>query len=82
MRLGAAFNGLGLNAKPKYEDDGDPAEGDNDCFSITHYDEEDVIDPDADWPQMKPVKEQKYKVEEKEYMVSFIFRLDVWPYVS
>ncbi|KAF1915304.1 hypothetical protein BDU57DRAFT_476936 [Ampelomyces quisqualis] len=68
MRLGNAFKGLGLNAKSKYEDDGDPADGDNECFSITHYDKENAKDPDAEWPQMKPVTEQKYKVNGKEFM--------------
>jgi hypothetical protein len=69
MRLGATFAGLGLNAKPKFDDDGQPADGDNECWSITHYDEEDEEDPNAEFPQMKPVKDQKYKVGGKEYMV-------------
>jgi hypothetical protein len=70
MRLAAAFNGLGLNAKSRYDDEGNPGEGDNDCFSITHYDKEDVKDPNAEWPDMKPVTEQKYQVGEKVYLVS------------
>jgi hypothetical protein len=70
MRLGAAFNGLGLNAKSRYDDEGNPTDGDNDCFSIIHYDKEDVKDPNAEWPDMKPIREQKYKVGEKEYTVS------------
>jgi hypothetical protein len=69
MRLGATFTGLGLNAKPMFDDEDDPAGGDNECFSINHYDENDVEDPDAEFLQMKPVKDQKYKVGEKEYLV-------------
>lgn len=73
MRLGMAFKGLGLNAKRKYEDDGDPAGGDNDCLSITHFDKNDTEEDDDDddeFPQMKPVDEQKYNVNGKEYTVS------------
>jgi hypothetical protein len=70
MRLGAAFNGLGLNAESRYDDESNPGDGDNDCFSITHYDKNNVKDPDADWPDMKPVKEQTYWVSEKEYTLS------------
>jgi hypothetical protein len=70
MRLSATFNGLGLNAKSRYDDEGNPSNGDNDCSSITHYDKEDVKDPNAEWPDMRPVREQKYKVGEKEYTVS------------
>jgi hypothetical protein len=70
MRLAAAFNGLGLNAKSRYDDEGNLDEGDNDCFSITHYDKENVKDPDVEWPEMKPVAEQKYQVGEKVYTVS------------
>jgi hypothetical protein len=70
MRLAAAFNGLGLNAKSRYDDEGNPDEGDNYCLSITHYDKENVQDPDAEWPEMKPVTEQKYQVGEKVYTVS------------
>lgn len=69
MKLGNTFAGLGLNAKPSFEDDGEPADGDNDCFSLGNYDEEDIEDPNAPYPQMKPVMKHKYKVGEKEYMV-------------
>jgi hypothetical protein len=69
MRLSAAFQGLGLNAKPRYDDDGEPANGDNDCFSITHYDKENYADPQAEWPQMMPLLKQKYFVDGKEYTV-------------
>lgn len=64
-----AFAGLGLDAKPAYEDDGDPADGHNECLSITHYDEDDYVDPDAEWPQMRAVRDQKYTVDKKEYLV-------------
>lgn len=30
MRLTAAFEGLGMDAKPRYDDECDPADGDND----------------------------------------------------
>jgi hypothetical protein len=69
MRLGDTFTGLGLNARPRWDDNGNPAGGDNDCFSLTHYDKKDVKDPNAEWPQMKPVTEQKYTVDGKKYMV-------------
>ena len=59
-RLGTAFNALGLNAKPRYQDDGNLADGDNECFSITHQDKIDKT----------PVNKQKYKVDGKQYAVS------------
>jgi hypothetical protein len=63
--LMAAFEVLRMNAKPRYDDESDPADGGNDCFSIGHYDKEDYVDPDAEWPAMKPVTQQKFKVGEK-----------------
>jgi hypothetical protein len=81
MRLAKVFKGLGLNAKPKYEDDGDPAGGDNDCFSITHFDKndskEDEDENEDEFPQMKPVYEQKYNVNGNEYTVSYYSRTSV-----
>ncbi|KAH9865863.1 hypothetical protein J1614_009450 [Plenodomus biglobosus] len=62
-----AFEGQGLNADPAFDDDGDPQDGHNECISITHFDENDVEDVHAPWPQMKPVKDQHYKVRGKEY---------------
>lgn len=67
--LKKAFTGLGLNAKPAYDDDGEPADGHNECFSVTHYSVHDYVDPNAEFPQMKPTKDQKYMVDKKQYMV-------------
>jgi hypothetical protein len=69
MRLTNVFQGLGLNTQPRFQDDGQPAGGDNDCLTIEHYDAKDYIDPSADKKKMKPYAEQKYKVGEKEYKV-------------
>jgi len=83
MRLTAAFEGLGMNAKPRYDDEGNPADGDNDCFSIAHYDKEDYVDPNDEWPAMKPVIHQKYKVGDKEYTVSAGFvRITLLPFAD
>jgi hypothetical protein len=57
MRLAAAFHGLGLNAKSRYDDESNRDEGDNDCFSITHYNKKNAKDSDAEWPEIKPVME-------------------------
>ncbi|KAL6708410.1 hypothetical protein ACN47E_002673 [Coniothyrium glycines] len=72
--LKTVFDALGLNAKPAFEDDGTPLDGHNDCLAIQHYDQEDV-DEDDEWGQMKPVTEQKYKVDGKEYMATGAFYL-------
>ncbi|KAB2101342.1 hypothetical protein AG0111_0g10424 [Alternaria gaisen] len=58
---------LGLNSQSKYDDEGDPQAGSNDCYSIQHYDEYWVADPDDEWGQTIPIKDQKYKADGKEY---------------
>jgi hypothetical protein len=69
MGLKTTFEGLGLNSQSKYDDEGDPQEGSNDCFSIQHYDEMWVADPDDPWGETIPIKDQKYNVDGKEYTV-------------
>jgi hypothetical protein len=63
--LKAAFEGQGLNAKPAFTDEGLPVDGHNDCVSIEHYDEDDVDERTL----MKPVTQQKYNVNGRQYMV-------------
>ncbi|KAI8936195.1 hypothetical protein NX059_006626 [Plenodomus lindquistii] len=70
--LAIAFAGMGLNAFPAINDEGDPAGGNNECISITHYDENDVIDPNDEWGQMKDVKDQHYTVDGKQYTVNWV----------
>ncbi|KAF1944522.1 hypothetical protein EJ02DRAFT_464107 [Clathrospora elynae] len=70
MGLKKAFEGQGLNAESAFEDDGDPVDGHNDCLSVTHYDEKSVEDPNAEWPHMKPTKDQKYMVGNTQYMAT------------
>ena len=68
MGLKAAFEGQGLNAKPTFDDDGNFVGGHNGCFSAQHYDHADE-DENDEWGQMKPVLEQKYHVDGREYTV-------------
>ncbi|KAF2032516.1 hypothetical protein EK21DRAFT_109896 [Setomelanomma holmii] len=67
QQLKDAFAGVGLNAKPKTNDEGSPADGDNDCIGATHYNEKDWEDLEAEVPVPKEAKDQKYKVGDKEY---------------
>jgi hypothetical protein len=69
MGLENAFESQGLNAKPAFDDDGNPLDGHNSCVALTHYNSDDE-DDEADFPQMKPVTEQKYIVDGKEYMAT------------
>lgn len=73
MGLKTTFEGLGLNSQSKYDDEGDPQAGSNDCYSIQHYDEYWVADPDDEWGQTIPIKDQKYKADGKEYTVRQIY---------
>ena len=76
MGLQDAFRGLGVNPKPMLTDEGDPAGGDNYGFLISHYNEYDFQDPNAEFPRMRLVEEQKYVVGGKEYTASS-FRITV-----
>ena len=73
MGLKTTFEGLGLNSQSKYDDEGDPQAGSNDCYSIQHYDEYWVADPDDEWGQTIPIKDQKYRADGKEYTVRQIY---------
>jgi hypothetical protein len=73
MGLKNAFESQGLNAQPAFDDDGDPLDGHNICVSLQHYNEKDEEDEDAEFPQMRPVKDQKYTVGGKEYMATGAF---------
>lgn len=81
MGLKTAFEALGLDARPRYDDEGNPQEGANDCLAIQHYDQN-RADPDDEWGQMIPVMEQKYYVGGKQYMVSHIHFHCVYRYDS
>jgi hypothetical protein len=69
MGLKAAFEGLGLNSKPKYSDEGELEGGDNDCFELKHYDENMNQDSDDEWGVMVPARDQHYYVGQKKYSV-------------
>lgn len=71
QNLRTTFDALKLNTKPKYDDDGDPVGGDNEFISLAHFDYKDYEDPSAQFPRMKDLLKQKYKVGDKEYSVSF-----------
>lgn len=58
--LEAIFGHLGINPYPMYDEKGNRLkDGENECIAVFHEDPNDE----------KPVMEQKYKVNEKEYMV-------------
>jgi hypothetical protein len=65
MGLKAAFNGMGLDARPTYDDDGEPTGGHIDGFSLQHYDLQDVYSGGA-------IKNQHYNVDGKQYTVFFL----------
>ncbi|KAF2856423.1 hypothetical protein T440DRAFT_439477 [Plenodomus tracheiphilus IPT5] len=71
--LKQAFEGQGLNAYPAFEDDGDEMDGHNECISMTHYDADDIEDPNADPPEMRPIKDQHYQVGGKQYTATGAF---------
>jgi hypothetical protein len=62
MGLQTVFNGMGLDAKPAYNDDGDPTGGHIEGFSIQHYDLQDVYGGGS-------INEQHYTVASKQYTV-------------
>ena len=69
MGLRTAFEGHGLNSQPKFDDDGDRLDGSNECFKITHYDEQWEENPGSMFGSMMPCRNQKYPVAGKEYSV-------------
>jgi hypothetical protein len=69
MGLKTAFEGLGLNSKPKYNDEGELQEGTNDCFSLHHYDGDLSEDSDNLYGPMKSAKDQHYYVGGTQYSV-------------
>ncbi|KAH7080614.1 hypothetical protein BKA63DRAFT_563290 [Paraphoma chrysanthemicola] len=78
MRLTNVFQGLGLNGKPMWSDEGQPAGGDNVCANIEHINSYDFIDPTADKKIKKAPKLQKYKVGEKEFSATGAFFEFAW----
>ena len=63
-----AFNGLGLDGRPLWDEDGEKADGDNDCYALHHWEMESA-DPNDPWAEMMPILEQKYQVNGKDYTV-------------
>jgi hypothetical protein len=55
--MGRIYTALGLSTKPRWDNDGEPMGGDNECYSLKH-----------DNPNGK-LRDAKYRVGKKEYMV-------------
>ncbi|EUC33421.1 hypothetical protein COCCADRAFT_96195 [Bipolaris zeicola 26-R-13] len=55
-----AFEGLGLNYEPKYDDGFQPANGENVCFSILHWNRRRAL-PDNPRQQPLSIREQLYR---------------------
>jgi len=67
--LRTAFEGHGLNSRPKFDEDGDRVDGSNQCFKITHYDEDRLPDPRPQFGGMMACKDQDYHVAGRKYLV-------------
>jgi hypothetical protein len=63
MGLKAAFNGMDLDARPTYDEDGDATGGHNDGFSTQHYDNDAIYNS-------QHIPDQHYTVDGKQYTVS------------
>lgn len=61
--LKQSFLAQGLNARPAFDDDGKPADGHNECFSLKHF-----ADRDS-----RLYQDQKYYVNGKEYSATGAF---------
>ncbi len=68
--LGRAFTALEVSDLPLVDDDGVDMKGNNFAYAIQHYDEYDLEDPENEMSEIKPLVDQKYRVDDKEYMVS------------
>jgi hypothetical protein len=65
--LKRAVEGLGLDWRPSVDEDGDPTDGHNDCFSIQHYDINDIY-------RGGEIINQHYNVDGKQFTVFFAAR--------
>ncbi|KAI4940565.1 hypothetical protein J4E86_010765 [Alternaria arbusti] len=71
--LRTAFEGHGLNSRPKFDEDGDRVDGSNQCFKITHYDEDRLPDPRPQFGGMMACKDQDYHVAGRKYLATCAF---------
>ncbi|EOA81968.1 uncharacterized protein SETTUDRAFT_72231, partial [Exserohilum turcica Et28A] len=55
--LSTVFQALGINPYPAYDDDGEPADGENECYVVSH----------AEFGSGVPVRDQRYHVNGREY---------------
>lgn len=65
--LTEAFEGQGLNPDPAFDDEGHPSGGNNQCINVSHYDENDLVDPRDENSPTKQFRDQHYWVDGRKY---------------